>query len=39
MYMAGVKKIYVPFIDHWDFVTAEEAVKQASAYALKEKKV
>ncbi len=39
MHMAGVGKIYVPFIDRWGLVTSEEAVKASVAYALKEKKI
>ncbi len=39
MHMAGVGKIYVPFIDRWGLMTSEEAVKASVAYALKEKKI
>ncbi len=39
MHMAGVGKIYVPFIDRWGLVTSEEAVRASAAYALKEKKI
>lgn len=39
MHMAGVGKIYVPFVDRWGPITSEEAVKASIAYALKEKKI
>lgn len=39
MYMAGIKKIYVPVIDRWESITPEEAVKASAAYTLKEKSI
>ena len=37
IYLAGVKTVYVPFEGRWVGLTAEECVKQAAAYATKEK--
>ena len=39
MYMAGLGKIWVPFVDHWVSLTPEQAVIASKAYALKEKKI
>ena len=39
LYMAGLDKIWVPFVDRWDFSTSEEAIKKSVLYALGEKKV
>lgn len=39
MYMAGVGKIYVPVVDHWEWLTSREALETSKAYALKEKKI
>lgn len=39
LYMAGVEKIFVPFVDHWESLIPEQAVKQSAAYAIKEKKI
>jgi len=39
MYNAGVGRIYVPVKDHWEGITAEEAVRTSAAYALGNKQV
>lgn len=39
MHMAKVGKIYVPVNGDWESITADEAVKTALAYAMKEKTV
>ncbi len=39
MYMAGVRNIYVPVINQWQKLTAQEAIKTASRYATGIKKV
>lgn len=39
IYHSGVKRIYVPAVDHWGILTSEECVKTARAYATGEKKV
>ncbi len=39
MHMAGVGKIYVPVVDHWEWLNSREALETSKAYALKEKKI
>ena len=39
MHLAGVGKIYVPVVDHWEHLTNEEALKTAVSYATGEKKI
>ncbi len=39
IYNARVKTVYVPVVDHWEGITAEECVKTAVAYATKEKSI
>ena len=39
IYNFGVKKIYVPVVDKWVALSAEQALETARAYATGEKKV
>lgn len=39
MYLAKIVRIYVPVVDHWEWLTPEIAVETARSYALGEKKV
>ncbi len=39
MHYAKIKLIYVPVIDHWEGITAEQALKTAKAYATQEKTI
>lgn len=39
IYLSGIRKVYVPVIDHWEELTGEECVKTARAYETGDKKV
>lgn len=39
IYYSGLKKVWVPVIDHWEGLTGEECVKTARAFAMKEKTI
>lgn len=39
LYLSGIKRVYVPVVDHWEKLTGEECVKTARAYAMKEKTI
>jgi deoxycytidylate deaminase len=39
IYMHGIKSVFVPVKDHWEELSAEEAVKSAKQFALGEKTI
>lgn len=39
MHNAGIRRIYVPVIDRWEYISTEHALETARAYATQEKRI